>query len=368
MAEILQRRKTAFEFRIFDSFGVQIKNGEQSNSRHLSGVTNGGWTISGSDGQSGEDCFGVCRASQDCFQLQTIAKIYAFFSISQAEMGRLTLKLLKIEAPFVIAIDRTEWQLGAARVNVLMLSVNYKNISLPLFWTVIQEKGCSDNAERKAIVELFIAEFGADSIGCVTADREFASKEWLEFLVRRRISFRLRIKANARITDKRGKLMRASKMCRTLKSGERLELRRHRRLWNQAVFVAVCRKADGDNVPVISSERSGRILLEYGMRRQIETLFGCLKTRGFRLEETHLTHGERVSGLLSLLVLATVWALLSGELASGEKPLKIKKHGRLEKGIFRLGFETLRNCFCQITTNFRQKQRFQQLTLLLSCI
>jgi hypothetical protein len=44
MAKILQRRKTAFEFRIFDSFGVQIKNGEQSNSRHLSGVTNGGWT------------------------------------------------------------------------------------------------------------------------------------------------------------------------------------------------------------------------------------------------------------------------------------------------------------------------------------
>jgi hypothetical protein len=40
----------------------------------------------------------------------------------------------------------------------------------------------------------------------------------------------------------------------------------------------------------------------------------------------------------------------------------------LEKSIFKLGFETLRNCFCQIVTNFRQKQRFQQLTLLLSCI
>ncbi len=91
-----------------------------------------------------------------------------------------------------------------------MLSVSYKNISLPLFWTVIQEKGCSDNSERKAIFERFISEFGADSIGFVTADREFASKEWLEFLVKRRISFRLRIKANVRITDKRGKLMRAS--------------------------------------------------------------------------------------------------------------------------------------------------------------
>lgn len=282
-------------------------------------------------------------------------------------MARLTLKLLKIEAPFVIAIDRTEWQLGKTWVNVLMLSVSYKNISLPLFWTVIEEKGCSDNSERKTILERFISEFGAGGIRFVTADREFASKQWLEFLVRRRIAFRLRIKANARITDKRGKLMRASRMCRTLKRGQRMELRRRRTLWNQAVFVAVCRKADGDNVLVISSEQSGRILLEYGMRWQIETLFGCLKTRGFRLEDTHLTHGSRVARLLSLLTLATVWALLSGELENHQTPLKIKKHGRLEKSLFRLGFETLRNCFCQITTNIRQKQRFQQLTLLLSC-
>ncbi len=249
-------------------------------------------------------------------------------------MARLVLKLLKIEPPFVIAIDRTEWQLGKSWVNVLMLSVGYGNISLPLFWTVFEEKGCSDNSERKDILEQFSNEFGANSIGFVTADREFASKDWLDFLVKRRISFRLRIKANARITDKGGKLMRASKMCRTLKRGQRMELRRRRTLWNQAVFVAVCRKADGDNVLVISSEASGRILQEYGMRWQIETLFGCLKTRGFRLEDTHLTHGERVSKLLSLLTLATVWALLSGELASREKPLKIKKHARSGKKRF----------------------------------
>ncbi|HXG83162.1 MAG TPA: IS4 family transposase [Pyrinomonadaceae bacterium] len=261
----------------------------------------------------------------------------------------------------------TFWQLGKTWVNVLMLSVACRQVSLPLFWTVSEEKGCSDNSERKEILERFISEFGADSIGFVTADREFASKEWLEFLVKRRISFRLRIKANARITDKGGKLMSASRMCRTLKRGQRMELRRRRRLWNQAVFVAVCRKADGDNVLVISSERSGRILLEYGMRWQIETLFGCLKRRGFRLEDTHLTHGSRVAKLLSLLTLSTVWALLSGEIASRTTRLKIKKHGRLEKSIFRLGFETLRNCFCQITTNIRQKQRFQQLILLLSC-
>ncbi len=279
----------------------------------------------------------------------------------------MTLKLLKIEPPFVIAIDRTEWQLGKSWVNVLMLSAGYKNISIPLFWIVLEKKGCSDNNERMAVLQEFINKFGAESIQFVTADREFASKEWLRYLVERKISYRLRIKANVGITDKRGKLIRASKMLKTLKSGQRMEFRRRRRLWNQPVFVAVCRKACGDNMIVISSERSGRILLEYGMRWQIETLFGCLKTRGFRLEDTHLTSGERISKLLSLLTLSTIWALLSGEMASREIPPKIKKHGRPEKSVFQLGFEALRNCFCQILTNVRQKQRFQQLTLLLSC-
>ena len=274
---------------------------------------------------------------------------------------------MKLEAPFVIAIDRTEWQLGKAWVNVLMLSVGYKGVSLPLFWTVLEEKGCSDNAERRGIVQQFIDEFGAGSIEFVTADREFASKEWLTYLVERKISFRLRIKANTLITDKRGQRIHASKMLKTMKKGERAELRRRRRLWNKAVFVAVCRKADGDNVIVVSSERTGRILLEYGQRWQIETLFGCLKTRGFRLEDTHLTHGSRVSNLLSLLTLATVWGILAGEIAARQTPPKIKKHGRAEKSIFRLGLESLRNCFCGLTTNLRQKQRFQQLTLLLSC-
>ncbi len=278
------------------------------------------------------------------------------------------LKLLKIEPLYTIAIDRTEWQLGKQWVNVLMLSVAYKGVSIPLFWTVLDEKGCSDNLERKEILQKFIDEFGAESIRFVTADREFASKEWLKYLVEKKIPFRLRIKANHQITNTRGKLIKATKLCRTLKIGERREFRGKRKLWTQSVYVGACRKEDSDNVIVISSEKSGKILLEYGERWKIETLFGCLKTRGFRLEDTHLTHIERVSKLLSLLTIGVCWAMLAGELESQAKPLKMKKHGNLEKSVFRLGFDILRNCFCQLTTNITQKQRFQQLTLLLSCI
>ncbi|MEZ5428896.1 MAG: IS4 family transposase [Pyrinomonadaceae bacterium] len=274
---------------------------------------------------------------------------------------------MKIESFYTIAIDRTEWQLGKQWVNVLMLSIAYRNISIPLLWTVLDEKGCSDDAERKEILQKFIDEFGAESIRFVTADREFCSKAWLKYLIENEISYRLRIKASYRITNARGTQVRASHLCRTLKINERIELRGKRRLWTEAVFVAVCRKADGDQVLVISSEQSGRILLEYGERWKIETLFGILKTRGFRLEDTHLTEVERIAKLLSLLTMAVSWAMLAGELEVQTTPLKTKKHGRLEKSLFRLGFETLRNCFCQLTTNLRQKQRFQQLTVLLSC-
>jgi hypothetical protein len=249
-----------------------------------------------------------------------------------------------------------------------MLAVAYKGVAIPLFWTVLDEKGCSDNLERREILQNFIDEFGVESIGFVTADREFCSKDWLEYLVENKIEFRLRIKASYQITNSRGELIRASKLCRTLKVGERRELRGKRKLWEHEVYVAVCRKEDGDNVIVISSEQSGKILLEYGERWKIETLFGCLKTRWFRLEDTHLTKIERISKLLSLLTIATVWAILAGELEIKTTPLQVKKHGNMEKSIFRHGFDTLRRCFCQITTNKRQKQRFQQLTLLLSCI
>jgi transposase len=287
--------------------------------------------------------------------------------VSQVEIARLTLRLLKIESFYTIAIDRTEWQLGTQWVNVLMLSIAYRSISIPLLWTVLDEKGCSDDQERKEILQKFIDEFGAASIRLVTADREFCSKEWLKYLIEKRISYRLRIKASYQITNARGAVVRASRLCRTLKINQRIELRGKRLLWDKAVFVAVCRKEDGDNVLVISSEQSGKILLEYGERWKIETLFGILKTRGFRLEDTHLTEVERIAKLLSLLTIAVSWAMLAGELEVLTTPLKTKKHGRLEKSIFRLGFETLPNCFCQLTTNFRQKQRFQQLTLLLSC-
>lgn len=300
-------------------------------------------------------------------QYKKIQRFLHFFLIDQTEIAGLVLRILKLAPPYTIAIDRTEWNLGRHRVNVLMLSISYKAVAIPLFWEIWDERGCSSIDQRKVVIEKFVKRFGVEGIRFVTADREFCSKDWLRYLIRQKLPFRLRIKGCYQITNSRGGKVRADQLCRTVSVGERRTLAGRRRLWGEEVFVGVTRQNNGDPVVVISSDPSEQILAEYGERWQIETLFSVLKTRGFNIADTHLTKPNRIGKLLSLLTLAVSWAVLTGELENKKKPIKIKKHGRLAKSLFRLGFDTLRNCFCQITVNLRQKQRFKQLTLLLSC-
>ena len=63
----------------------------------------------------------------------------------------------------------------------------------------------------------------------------------------------------------------------------------------------------------------------YKERWGIEVLFANLKSRGFNLEETHLTHENRIEKLIALLAIACAWAHLIGEWIALTYPLKIKK-------------------------------------------
>ena len=57
----------------------------------------------------------------------------------------------------------------------------------------------------------------------------------------------------------------------------------------------------------------------------METLFACLKTRGFRFEDTHLTDPDRVSKMVALLAIAFVWAHQTGEWLHQQRPIPLKK-------------------------------------------
>jgi len=76
----------------------------------------------------------------------------------------------------------------------------------------------------------------------------------------------------------------------------------------------------------------------YKERWQIETAFRALKSSGFNIEDTHLTDIDRIDKLFALVIVAFTWAYVVGIYAHlNLKQLKIKKHGRREKSLFKYG-------------------------------
>jgi len=94
----------------------------------------------------------------------------------------------------------------------------------------------------------------------------------------------------------------------------------------------------------------------YSRRQEIETLFGCLKTRGFRFEDTHITDQKRIKKLLVLLAVAFCWAYKTGEWRHKFiEPIKLKSHGRKEKSVFRHGLDFIRET---LITTYKKIQNF----------
>ncbi len=75
----------------------------------------------------------------------------------------------------------------------------------------------------------------------------------------------------------------------------------------------------------------------YAKRWEIETLFSCFNSRGFGLEDTHLTDQSKMKKLIAVFSIAFCWCYKIGIKQHNEKPIKIKNHGRASKSLFRLG-------------------------------
>ena len=108
------------------------------------------------------------------------------------------------------------------------------------------------------------------------------------------------------------------------------------------MFVSTVKLSETEYLIVASNRQSSDSISDYKQQWEIETMFGCLKSRGFEFEETHLSKAGRIETLLMLLGFALCFALKSGEIKPGRKPLKKKRHGRIGKLLFRVGLDAQR--------------------------
>ncbi len=259
--------------------------------------------------------------------------------LSQKRWARVLAPLLPTRAPFVLALDRTEWKIGDEPVNLLVLSVVCAGCAVPLLWIALEKPGASDTAERIALMQHFVCLFGTKCIRFVTADREFIGKEWVSWLQKQKVAFRIRIKAGEWLQAQDGREKRAGewfayRACSCKKRGMLL--------WGLCVFVAGKRLRRGrSEFLIVISGAAGDLLEDYRLRWKIETLFQAFKGRGFEMEACKLTDPLRWSSFLGFLSLALAWCLRVGEFLEHLEPTRLKKHGRAARSVFGRGLDPL---------------------------
>jgi len=236
--------------------------------------------------------------------------------------------------------------------------------SISLFWHLLDKRGNSNTQERFDQLVEFLCVFAPEDIAFLTADREFIGTQWFALLMAEPVTrFRIRIRESEFLFDGQ-QLLKTTIVFQDLQPDQSKVLSRKRRLWGHWLYLAGLRLEDGSLLVVATNHAPSTAIADYALRWGIETLFGCLKTRGFCLEATHLKDPERLKKLIALLTLAFCWAHRVGEWVVEQHPIKIKKHGRKARSIFRTGFDSLRTLLLNLD---EKMDEFLDVLRFLSC-
>jgi hypothetical protein len=280
-----------------------------------------------------------------------LQRFFRSFDLDYIVIARAVITLMDIPQPWVLSIEWLRPRFANEPSGLLekngstlaLLGVIHNGVAYPVVWELLEKKGNSNSEERIDLLDRFYQVFPDAKLAYLTGDREFIGKPWLLYLlIEPKIRFRLRIRHSERINDGR-KELRASIIFAHLQPGQTQILSGKKLVWGRLVYVSALRLDNGELLIVITPDSCDTAISDYGQRWGIETLFGMFKTRGFCLESTHFTNSERLSKLLALMTLALCWSVKTGEWLHQHQPIKIKKHGRLAKSIFRYGLDYLRS-------------------------
>ncbi len=105
------------------------------------------------------------------------------FELDYYTMAKLVIEMMEIPEPWVLSLDRTEWQFGRKVFNILTLGIVDQGVAFPLLWWMLDKKGNSNTTERIDLLKEFIELFHEHQIDYLSADGEFLGHDWLEYLL-----------------------------------------------------------------------------------------------------------------------------------------------------------------------------------------
>ena len=271
-----------------------------------------------------------------------IKRFFHGYSYCYEQLGKLILHWLPLNR-YLLCMDRTNWEYGTKNINYLVVSIAWQGVSIPIAWTCLDKNGGnSSTAERIELMQRILKLIPANKIDGLLADREFIGQDWFQWLKDHHLLCRLRIRSNLSVMGRHGQEIPAGKLFRSVKLNQNVVWHTKRKVSGVPLYLGARRTLKGLLI-VVATEKPDTMIEDYYKRWGIETLFGCLKSRGFDLESTHMTDLDKMDKLMGLLALAFTWCLVVGHWKYGEaSQLPLNKHGRPAKSLFRLGLDLLR--------------------------
>jgi len=303
----------------------------------------------------------LCKVQTVCFEklatafdtdakvdssLRRIQRFISEYMLDTRLIARFVFSLLPNIPPYRLTMDRTNWKFGTSNINILVLAVVYQGVAFPILYKMMPKFGNSSTRERIDLMEDFIQLFGVDTIDCLLADREFVGEHWLTYLNHRHIRYHIRIRENFWVLiPKNHSWVKASWLFNHLKINQYSFHRGIVYVNNQLCYLSASKIKNKQGIPelqiIVSFNKPDESHSLYKERWQIESAFKALKTSGFNIEDTHLTDLDRINKLLALVLFAFTWAYIAGVFLDSICPIKIKKHGRRAKSLFKYGLTYL---------------------------
>jgi len=190
----------------------------------------------------------------------------------------------------------------------------------------------------------------------VLADREFASGDLFCWLNQQNIPFYVRIKEDSLVKMKNKTVCKAVDIFNDLLPKTQKHFSMNVWVYGQRVYLSGSRAENGELMIVATHQHAQNAIPIYLRRWEIKTLFSCLKGRGFRFEDTHITRPDRIEKLMALLSVAFCWAHKIGEWKAEKKPIPFKKFRqgiRPKHSLFRYGFNFIREIILNLITSYK---------------
>lgn len=204
-------------------------------------------------------------------------------------------------------LDGTSWQFGKTHIHLLVLSLVYRGVSLPLYWVNLAKKGQSSQREGIRLIQQANKLFPLKGM-CILADREYVGKNRFKFLTDNEIQFIIRLtKEDYKHEISQGRRRYSSLLKSAMKGrlcGQWFDLEQHRYQFVALHHDDVHHTSDPLVLLISNTTWShGLLAKRYGIRCFMECLFRHLKSNGFDIEELGMTSLPKIRLLVVVYII-----------------------------------------------------------------